>query len=665
MPDGTVVAFPDDMSSDQIKSIIATKFPEAASKVDPATNQPTGVPAFDPGVAGYDPKTGEVTPQYGMAGSAAMGAADIGGLGLADEGAAGLGYLLDKLPGGQGRDYSQILGEINRNQDAAFNQNPGSYRVGEGAGIAAGLAGGAINAGVRGAATVAPTLGRMAMDGLKFGAGLGAISGFGSGRDLPSRLIGAGTGSVAGGVVGAGAPYAISAISAAASPFIAPLMARLNPEKYANSYLGKQLARSGKSPDDIADMLTRAQADDQGMFTAADAMGHSGQRGLSTVVRNPNEARQQIVDALIGRQMGQGDLLSNALAEGFNAPDTAAQRVASLAGQRESLANINYTNARRGAKPVNLNGALSTIDDLLGRDPILGETALSRGPMGTRLRALRDQMQKGGEQLVDFDRVLNLKSDMFQQMQRNPDVASELRPVYNALDSALERASPQYRAANDAYRAQSRTIDAVDAGKRAASGRARATDTIQTFQGMQPGERNAFRAGYVDPLIAKVEASAIAPTTNKARPLVTEKTGQEFPAFAVPQRADKMGRRIAREQRMFETANAALGGSKTADNLADAAEAAQFDPSLLVKFATSPLKASGEAVLKALKAGQGLPPSVLSKVGEGLMTTDPAVARALLAPAASQTGREALRRTIIQLLLTDAGASGTPRLTAQ
>jgi hypothetical protein len=139
-----------------------------------------------------------------------MGAADIGGLGLADEGAAGLGYLLDKLPGGQGRDYSKILEEINRNQDAAFNQNPGSYRVGEGAGIAAGIAGGAINAGVRGAAAAAPTLGRMAMDGLKFGAGLGAVSGFGSGRDLPERVTGAITGAAAGGSIGAGAPYAIS-----------------------------------------------------------------------------------------------------------------------------------------------------------------------------------------------------------------------------------------------------------------------------------------------------------------------------------------------------------------------------------------------------------------------------------------------------------------------
>jgi hypothetical protein len=41
-----------------------------------------------------------------------------------------------------------------------------------------------------------------------------------------------------------------------------------------------------------------------------------------------------------------------------------------------------------------------------------------------------------------------------------------------------------------------------------------------------------------------------------------------------------MQRRLAREQTMFETRQAALGGSKTADNLADA-DALGIDPSVV------------------------------------------------------------------------------------
>ena len=81
---------------------------------------------------------------------------------------------------------------------------------------------------------------------------------------------------------------------------------------------------------------------------------------------------------------------------------------------------------------------------------------------------------------------------------------------------------------------------------RAASGRTRATDNIARFSAMPEREQNAFRAGYVDPQIARVEASAVSPSTNKARMLITEKTGQEFPRLcgARPRRSD--GNRIAR-----------------------------------------------------------------------------------------------------------------------
>lgn len=590
------------------------------------------------------------------------GAADALTLGFSDEIAAGAGTGFGFLG-----DYDKELAR-QRGIDNSDSENRFGYRLagqlGGGVAAGAGLAAGGMSMAAN-AARAGGGLGRVAMGSAADGAIMGAASGFGSGEGLGGRLQGAVTGGAAGVVMGGAAPYAVAGVQALASPFVRPLMARMRPETYANRAMNEGIRRAGTTPDEIGDRLARAHADGQDMFTVADAMGHSGQRMLSTVARNPNDMRQTLIDTLTGRQMGQGNRLSNALAEGFNAPDTAAQRVQSLTGDRARLANVNYANASQDASPVNLNGALETIDNLLGRDPIMGETALSMGPMGARLRAVRDQMQNGGEQLIDFDRVVNLKSDMFQQMKRNPDAASDLRPVYETLDRALESASPTYRGANDAYRAQSATIDAVDAGGHAASGRTRAADTIRTFQGMEPGEQNAFRAGYVDPYIAKVESSAMSPTTNKARPLISEKTDQEFPALAIPQRADRMGRRIAREQQMFETSNAAMGGSKTADNLADASEMSNVDPSIMANlWAGRPVKAALDMAGRLMKEAQGQPASVIAEIGRSLLTTNPQAARALLTGGARTAAQDDLRRAIASMVLGQGGGATGGRLGA-
>jgi len=133
---------------------------------------------------------------------------------------------------------------------------------------------------------------------------------------------------------------------------------------------------------------------------------------------------------------------------------------------------------------------------------------------------------------------------------------------------------------------------------------------------------------------------------------MTTKSGQEFPAFAAPGQADKLGNRIAREQRMFETSNAALGGSKTADNLADAAEMAKFDPSVMAKlFQGRPVAAVMDAVTKLLNEGRGMPPGVLDQVGKALMTTDPNAARAILLGAQRAATRNATREALAAQML--------------
>ncbi len=234
-----------------------------------------------------------------------------------------------------------------------------------------------------------------------------------------------------------------------------------------------------------------------------------------------------------------------------------------------------------------------------------------------------------------------------------PTIQRQLIPIRDRLDDALASASNKYATARDTFRKDSKTMEAVDKGTTAASSRTRADDNIRQFSAMSPEEQAAFRAGYVDPQIARVEAASISPTTNKARPLMSEKTGMEFPAFAAPGQANKLGDRVAREQRMFETSNAALGGSKTADNIADMEDMSNFDPEILSRlFRGDILGAASQGAKRALQLGKGEPPRVVERVGRSLIETNPDAAAAILKPAqARRVSNEQLKKMIYEMLI--------------
>lgn len=626
-----------------------------------------------PGVEGYNPASGLVEPEYGKAGSAAMGAADTTTFGFGDELASTVAAGIEALPGRSGMSRSQILAQMRGNQQAAQEQNPGSYLAGQVAGgVAQGVATGGAGFGANAARTGAG-LGRVAagsaVDGLIFG----GLQGAGGGTDLQSRAKGAAIGGATGLGLGAAAPFAVAGVQAAARPIVAPVMSRLRPAAYAEQAMTEGVRRSGMTTDDIANMMARSQADDQGMFTVADAMGHSGQRMLSTAARNPNGMRQQVVDTLTDRQLGQGDRLSQYLAQGFGAPDTAAQRAATLTTQRGAAADVAYEAARRGAGAVDVTGAIAAADDILTpgvtRFANPGSNIADDSLEGV-VRRVRSLLTDGRSTLTDFNSVLRARQDISdmigaaQRAGRNNQVRI-LTQINRQLDTALEAASPGYRAANDTFRQQSRVIDAIDTGRAATSGRTRAEDNIGQFNAMTPDEQGAFRAGYADPMIARVENSSVSPTTNKARPLMTGKTGAEFPAFAAPGQGNRMGRRIAREQRMFETANTALGGSKTADNLADAAEMSKFDPSVMTNLLRGrPIQAAIDAVARIANEARGMPPSVLDRVARMLLETRPDVARAMLQGAATRQARNNGHRALANAILVNMGSVAAKRIAA-
>src|SRR5690606_34134221 len=141
--------------------------------------------------------------------------------------------------------------------------------------------------------------------------------------------------------------------------------ATFRPEAAKDKVMAALLRRADMSPEDIATRLQGAQDDGQNMFMAADALELPGQRIMSTASRTPTDARKKVVDALVDRQTSQGDRLSQYLAEGFDAKDTAAQRVSSLKADRTNAARVNYDAARDSASAVDPTAAIAKADEYL------------------------------------------------------------------------------------------------------------------------------------------------------------------------------------------------------------------------------------------------------------------------------------------------------------
>lgn len=429
----------------------------------------------------------------------------------------------------------------------------------------------------------------------------------------------------------------------------------------AQNAIAEALARSGKSADDVADDLARAAQDGQPDYMVADSMGNSGSRMLTGIVRSPGDQRQAIAEALQRRQAGQGRRLQSALTEGFGAPQTQQQTEAAIEALRKADAGVNYGAARQAAGSVDPTAAISKADEFLGSAGSLPRTNIADDSVESAVRRARALLTDGDNFISDFDTAFRTKIELDNMIDNaKPAMQRQLIPIRNELDSALEKSSSAYATARDTFRTQSQDLEAANIGRQAAMS-GRVEDTIPTFQKLQrPEQQAAFRSGYVDPYIADIQKTA-GPMSNRARPLLTDATEAEFPAFAAPGKGPQMMDRIKREQRMFETATDALGGSKTADNLADAADVQGFDPSMITAFATGGIKGAAiHGLTKGVNTLQGRNQATRDLIAKALMETGPTRAKAQLAEAVARGDKiSKANEAIIKALI--AGSSATPQ----
>jgi len=654
-----------DMPEDEFNSRIGlTSAPAAASAAAPAA--PSG---GDPGALGTSVMSGGNAlllgwgDEIGAALTTPVEAA-IGAYTGEDDGKS----IMDRIYDG----YSRGLRKREDLMAYAEGQHPLASTVGTVAGsVGAGSA--LAKAGLSAAANAAQrggSLARVAAGSAKDGAILGGIAGAGQGEGLDGRIAGATSGAAAGGALGFTAPFALAGLGAATAPVRNVVTSRISPQRFADDALATAMTRAGSTPDDIARQLTDATADGQGVFTVADALGNSGQRMLSTVTRTPNDARQRTVEALLARQAGQGRRVSNALAEGFDAPDTAAQRAAALTTARDDAADVAYGQARSTATGVDVSKALGAIDDVIAPRAtrvVSPQSNIADDSVEGVMRRARSLLTDGRSNLSDFSAVLRAKQDIDDMIGRatragSNNQARNLMRVKTALDDALSDASPAYAGARDQFRAGSKAIEAVDLGAQAAR-RGRSEDTRALFDSLSDAEKAGFRVGYANEMIKDTQGAAVG--VNKVRTLQTDAAADEFPAFAAPGRGDQLGRRVEREATMFQTQNQALGGSRTADNLADMEDMANFDPAMISRLLNRDFVGAGlQALTKVVNEAKGLPPRVIERIADGLMETNPDAARRILTAANTKALNNQGRQRVVLNVLNSLAAPAAGRASA-
>jgi hypothetical protein len=476
-------------------------------------------------------------------------------------------------------------------------QNTGMLGTGAevlGGGVAgAGLA----NAGITAGRFLGQNAGTLARLGASTAdaAGLGAVAGANEGDGLQERAANAIKGGAAGLIAGPAAVLGGKLLGAVGAPIFANIKARMNPAGYAEGQVARAIHESGVTPDDLSLRAIQAANEGQPQFNLADAMGNPGQRMLSTVARAPGEGRTAVVEALEQRQAGQGRRVTNALAEGFDAPQTAAQTRNAMTTARDTAADAEYGAVRNNGGQVDVVPAINNIDRNIGTGPGQQMQAPNDSIEGA-LRPYRERLSRVNPD--DFEAVQRIRGDMADAAQSarqngNGNRARLIGQAVRELDAGLEAASPGYRQANANFRQRSQDIEAIDTGRQAAM-RGRPEDTIPTFQGQSQAGQRAFRTGYADPLIEQAQSAA--PGVNKARPLVNDAFREE--AAAIAPGNDMMQRRLGREMTMFETRNQALGGSRTADNLNDHA-AMGVDPHVVGQILTGNWHGAVRSVLSA------------------------------------------------------------------
>jgi hypothetical protein len=452
--------------------------------------------------------------------------------------------------------------------------------------MAAELAGGlSTGAGVLGAGTRAarPLVNYLANTG-KATAG-GAVAGAGYAENLEDVPSEAGAGATMGAILGGAVfPTAALAWRTAGRPVVNMFR---NPETVTTERLAQKMRDAGVAPHQLAERVEAGSAAGQ-PYTVADVLGKEGERALAPLAKTPGEQRNAISEFLTERALNMPERVGGRVGEALGAPTTSKAAKDALV----TKASIEAAPIYRAAEKI------PTWSERL--QPFLEDPIAQAGLRnGVRLQRLRNagtdqpfHPYDANLKIYDDGRItisgvpnmqtlhtLKVGLDRMIEDAVNPATGrlnaegNAIRGFRDRMLAEIDALNPTYAEARRVYGGPMQVKRAVERGQEMARV-GRHEDTVPEFYNMPPTEQQGARIGYADQVRAQLERGNY-PTILREK---SAKGRNELAALSLEARRhgepyDPLRMFLNREEQMQRTNQAALGGSQTYENLADAAAA--------------------------------------------------------------------------------------------
>lgn len=614
MPDGALVNFPDDMPKEQIRDMIASKFPDVAPKPEQQSSALEKAGVASGGLIEGIPVVGPYIRK------------------ALDYPAAGAAYLMTD------RDdvtFDDALKAVRQEQEPAKQRNP---MLNTGSQIAGGIAG---------------TLPMVAAAPGMFGAGAGPLLG----RSLWSAGTGAAIGGADAGVRNDFDPLAMAKGSAlglgigAAAPLAGQLIgkgvnavtSRFNSPSSAQQSIAQAVGRDGI--DDVTARLAQMGPDAMPMDLGANLQGQA-----AALAGTPGKSQEIIRSAVANRQANAGSRIAGSLDDALGQSVDTVAVADDIISRRAAAAKPLYEAAY--AKPVPFTVEL---EETLKRPAVASalksaqKMAANEGiPSQQWFANIADDGSVTIQNVPDvrqLDLTKRALDDMISSAQRggNNNEARILTQVKDKIVGMVDDAVPEYAAARKAFSGPSSILDALEEGKNIfgkkltpnqlktqmlkmgdaekeafiQGGRAAVADTMGTARNDALAARNMFSSGYnkekLEMLVGKEQASKMLGSLDaeKAFTLTRDRVTGNSETFARAQAAQDIGAGakepgVVRELLNMNTGSAAAKfGDRFLGNARNAAQQKSNEElaRLLVENNGSNISAAVKAVQAAQRRG--------------------------------------------------------------
>lgn len=454
MPDGQVVRFPDDMPEQQIRGLIASKYPrevgEATRSRGPSERDTSGHFGFDgSNVPGYNPETGMVERDPSRTMAALTGALEgipIAGPILqntAENIASGIVSSLENIP----------QADIRRDMHAGVEQSQAAYPGTTGVANVGGAALGTIPmvlaapaAFGAGAGSLLARSGASALTGSVIG---GADSAVRSGGDPRAAAEGAGWGFG----LGAVAP-GIGQVAGAGVRRLVEAGRRLFPGGPSAAIQNFGRAASADAVDDVAGRLSGMGDDAMPMD-----LGPNLRQQAGSLASTPGRGQEIVRSAVRSRDAGANQRITSAIDENLGRAVPPAQIERGLTRTQRSL-GPEYERVLENARAVNTEAIANDIQSMIANE---------RGEARGALQRVLDMLRIDGTDILDPHPRAALATrqaiDGMIENTQDTNVQRVLRLFRQRLDGELAQSAPNIKAVDQKYARLARQKEAVERGQ--------------------------------------------------------------------------------------------------------------------------------------------------------------------------------------------------------